>query len=168
MNKKRTSSKSSVAEVERLDRFADIPGVWLTIAGAAYYQVYYQELTEIDMKPSWVTALAFAEAEPGITQSQLSRRLKINRASAMALCNQLEERGYIERSKLARLNQTAIHATALGLEKLDAGCETEKRLSRRLLGDLGAAEQEKLVATLKKTAMLLSSEDFQPDANDDT
>ena len=157
----RNQSASDVADVELLRKFKDMPGVWITFAGAAYYGHYHEMLSEIGMKPSWVTALAFIEQYPGITQSELGRHLKINRASAMTVSNALEEMGLITREKVAKLNQTALHITASGEDKLAQSCRIESQISDALLSEHSPKERALLMKLLRSITLKLNNKHLE-------
>lgn len=155
-NRKRGAAGSSVADAHLIDRFSGTPGVWITMTGAAFYSLYYERLKAIDLKPALVTALGFIEQFPGITQSELGRKLKINRASAMAVANSLCELGLIEKSQLAKLNQSSLALTSLGELRLLEACEIEEKISEQVLCDMEQEERDALVQTLKRIARRVS------------
>lgn len=130
-------------------RFRDSTGVWLTFAGSAYYSLYRSRLAPLGIKPSWVTALAIIEQRPNITQSALGRELRINRASAMATCTQMEDVGLIVRTALAGRNQTGLTLTSLGRARLDASCEIEDTLAQTLLQDIARSDRQAFVKVLR-------------------
>lgn len=151
-NRKRGAAGSNLADAHLINRFSETPGVWITMTGAAFYSHYYEKLKAIHLKPSLVTALAFIEQFEGITQSELGRKMKINRASAMAVANTLSDLGFIEKSQVAKLNQSSLALTELGASSLEHACKIEQEISAQVLCDLTEEEREVLVRTLKQVA----------------
>lgn len=163
MRNPKKSSGSEVADVQMIDRFATTPGVWITITGAAYYASYYNQLAEIGLKPSWVTALAFIEQFDGITQSELGRRLKINRASAMSLSNSLNDANLIKKVQQAKLNQVALHLTYAGKIKLDEACAMEQQITAEVFASMSEDEVLDITNALKRIHSRLSSDSSSDD-----
>jgi len=145
-----------VADVAAIDRFASHIGVWLTYSGAAFYDRYKDLLVDIGLKPPWVTALAFVEQYPDITQSDLGRKLSINRASAMALAASLEEAKLVEREKGGLKNQACLRLTKVGLERLTAACRVEAELSAYLFAGISKQQTAELLALLKQITQIAS------------
>ncbi|WP_421848598.1 MarR family winged helix-turn-helix transcriptional regulator [Marinomonas sp.] len=156
MKKEKNQLVAQVADVHLIDKFSDRPGVWLSVTGSAYYQLYSQALSDIGLKPSWVTALALIEQFAGITQSELGRKLKINRASAMALATAMNDSDLITRTKLAKLNQTALNLSETGLNKLTQACDIETNISNQILENIDKMEREKFVTLLKELYRLMT------------
>lgn len=152
MKSEALKKQTRVPDANAIERFRDSTGVWLTFAGSAYYSLYRSRLAPLVMKPSWVTALAIIEQRPNITQSALGRELRINRASAMATCTQMEDAGLIVRTALSGRNQTGLTLTDFGRERLDASCRIEDGLAEALMEGIEQPDREVFVAVLRSVA----------------
>lgn len=137
-----------VPDPSRIRLFRNRPGVWLTIAGSAYLELYAERLAPLGLRPHLVTALAIVAERPGITQSALARALAINRASAMATATGLETAGLFVRSSLPGRKATALHLTPKGHAHLIEACALETELTGLLLGDIPASEMAIFLQTL--------------------
>jgi DNA-binding MarR family transcriptional regulator len=152
MNALLPQEKPRSPDAESIDRFRERPGVWLTFAGLAAYDLYRSRLVPIGLKPSWVTALAIIEQRPNITQSALGRDLCVNRASAMATSTQLESAGLILRTPLQGRNQTGLSITAEGRRRLDDACQIEESMMEALLKGISGRERKAFVDLLRTVA----------------
>lgn len=143
---------------ERVPDAATIPslagrvGVWLTFAGSAYLNLYAEHLRPLSLRPGWVIALAIIDQNPGITQSELGRRLRIGRASSMSLATMLEGTGLVSREALSGRKQTALRLTGSGRDKFQAACAIEDELHRLIVGELETVEQAELLKVLMAIA----------------
>lgn len=149
MNDETRQSTPRVPDADAIARFRERPGVWLTFAGAAVYQLYRSRLVPIGVKPGWVTAMAIIEQRPNITQSALGRELRINRASAMATCMRMEDAGLVIRTPLKGRNQTGLCLSVRGVESLGAACAIEAAMIDQLLEGVAKPEREALVDLLR-------------------
>ncbi|WP_226632116.1 MarR family winged helix-turn-helix transcriptional regulator [Novosphingobium profundi] len=143
------STVSSIPDVERIARFRDRPAVWLSYGGAAVLGAYRERLEPLGLRPSWVTALAIVEEKEGITQSGLARELRINRASAMAISQRMDEEGLVLREALPGRNRTGLTLTAKGEERLAQACAIERCMVEEWMGDIGEEDFEAFLRVLK-------------------
>lgn len=151
-----TSEKARVPDAEAIAGFRDRPGVWLTFAGSAFLMLYAERLVPLKLKPHWIVALAIISEQPRITQSALARALRINRASAMALCVTLEDSGYVSREALRGRKQTALTLTSLGEQKLAEACAISDDLVAATMDWLDAETRSTFVNVLKRVTDLAS------------
>jgi len=141
-----------VPDADAITRFRGSPGVWLTFAGSAVYELYSSRLVPIGLKPGWVTAMAIIEQQPNITQSALGRELRINRASSMATCTRMEAVGLVIRTPLKGRNQTGLRLSDKGLERFEEACAIEAQMIDQLLQGVTKPEREELIDVLRLIA----------------
>ncbi|WP_298287957.1 MarR family winged helix-turn-helix transcriptional regulator [Novosphingobium sp.] len=149
MKNENTQRTPRVPDADAILRFRNSPGVWLTFAGAAVYELYSSRLSPIGLKPSWVTAMAIIEQQPNITQSALGRELRINRASSMATCARMEEVGLVVRTPLKGRNQTGLCLSEEGLGRFKEACSIENALIDELLQGIAQPERHALIDLLR-------------------
>lgn len=112
---------------------------------------YVQRLGADETKPGLFSALALIAANPGISQTELSREIGFDKATVVALLDALERLGWAERRRSAddrrrhSLNVTKVGKAALGRLK-DLAMENEAA-AHAVLSD---AEQRQLYVLLDK------------------
>lgn len=151
-----TRDNGRVPDAQAIEGFRDRPGVWLTFAGSAFLMAYAERLLPLNLKPHWIIAMAIISERPRITQSALSRALRINRASAMALSVTLEDAGYVSREALAGRKQTALALTTLGRCKLTDAYAISDDLAVTTMDWLDAEQKSEFLNVLKRVTNLAS------------
>jgi DNA-binding MarR family transcriptional regulator len=93
-------AKAEEQAVEQTDVGAlnDILGFHIRLAHGAAYRHFTETFTDLGLTQKQVSALWLVSDHPGIGQSDLGRRLQMDRATVMAIVNRLAARGYVERS----------------------------------------------------------------------
>ena len=76
----------------------DILGFHIRLAHGAAYRHFTETFTDLGLTQKQVSALWLVSDHPGIGQSDLGRRLQMDRATVMAIVNRLAARGYVERN----------------------------------------------------------------------
>jgi DNA-binding MarR family transcriptional regulator len=76
----------------------DILGFHIRLAHGAAYRHFTETFADLGLTQKQVSALWLVSDHPGIGQSDLGRRLQMDRATVMAIVNRLAARGYVERS----------------------------------------------------------------------
>jgi len=96
-------------------------------------------LSDFDLSPAKMTALALIRDNPGCDQTTLGRALSINRSSAMKLVNLLADKGLVERQPGRDLRTNALMLLPEGarrLEKMFAMVQqSDARMTERLSAD---------------------------------
>ncbi|HEX7743583.1 MAG TPA: MarR family transcriptional regulator [Sphingobium sp.] len=92
-------------------------GFHIRLASAVVYQQFTQICGDLGLTQKQVAILWLIEEQPGIAQADIGRRLKMDRASVMAVINRLQDRKLLKRgvSEQDRRRQT--------LTLTQAGCE---------------------------------------------
>lgn len=80
-----------------IDPLKDYPGYALRRASAATMANLARRLSALDLRPTESTVLLVIDANPNITQSEISRMLDMASANTAPLVSRLEERDLIER-----------------------------------------------------------------------
>lgn len=77
----------------------DIVGFHIRLAHGAVYRHFMETFAHLDLTQKQVSVLWLVSDHPGIAQADLSRRLRMDRATVMAIVNRLQDRGYLERGR---------------------------------------------------------------------
>ncbi|HWU04438.1 MAG TPA: MarR family transcriptional regulator [Novosphingobium sp.] len=77
----------------------DIVGFHLRLAHGAVYRHFTESFAELNLTQKQVSVLWLVDDHPGIAQTGLSQRMRMDRATTMAIVNRLEARALLERGK---------------------------------------------------------------------
>ncbi len=77
----------------------DIVGFHIRLAHGAVYRHFTETFSELDLTQKQVSVLWLIDDHPGIAQTGLATRMRMDRATTMAIVNRLQERGYLKRGK---------------------------------------------------------------------
>lgn len=123
----------------------DIVGFHIRLAHGAVYRHFMETFAHLDLTQKQVSVLWLVSDHPGIAQTDLARRLRMDRATVMAIVNRLQDRGYLERgrSEVDKRRQTldllpAGHAALRAARKaiLDHEKWLKSRFTKREVGQL--------------------------------
>ena len=123
----------------------NIVGFHIRLAHGAVYRHFTETFSDLDLTQKQVSVLWLIDDHPDISQTDLAQRMRMDRATTMAIVNRLEAKGYLKRGKSPSdgrkqtLNLTAAGRKALSVSK-DAIAAHERWLKSRFT--------EKEVATL--------------------
>jgi DNA-binding MarR family transcriptional regulator len=129
----------------------NIVGFHIRLAHGAVYRHFTETFADLGLTQKQVSVLWLTDDHPGIAQTGLASRMRMDRATTMAIVNRLEERGYLERGKSTSdgrkqtLNLTDEGRKALAVAK-DAIRQHEEWLTSRYT----AAEVKKLIELLSR------------------
>jgi DNA-binding MarR family transcriptional regulator len=77
----------------------DILGFHIRLAHGAVYRHFTETFTDIDLTQKQVSVLWLVDDHPGIAQTDLAQRLRMDRATTMAIINRMQARHYLMRGK---------------------------------------------------------------------
>ncbi len=145
-----TQSKDSAPEDE-LGALHDILGFHIRLAHGAVYRHFTESFANLGLTQKQVSALWLVADRPGISQIDLGRRLRMDRATTMTIVNRLQDRDYMRREQSdSDRRKQALFLTDAGAGALaqakDCIAEHEKWLKSRFT----AGEVEKLVEMLTR------------------
>ncbi len=108
---------------EDIGEIRDIVGFHIRLAHGTVYRHFTETFTDLDLTQKQVSVLWLVDDHPDIAQTDLAQRMRMDRATTMAIINRLEAREYLVRGKSASdgrkqtLNLTALGRAALGTAK---------------------------------------------------
>lgn len=77
----------------------NIVGFHIRLAHGAVYRHFTETFTNLDLTQKQVSVLWLVDDHPDIAQTDLAHRMRMDRATTMAIVNRLEARGYLVRGK---------------------------------------------------------------------
>ena len=77
----------------------NIVGFHIRLAHGAVYRHFTETFAHLDLTQKQVSVLWLVDDHPGIAQTGLAQRMRMDRATTMAIVNRLESRGYLLRGK---------------------------------------------------------------------
>jgi len=121
--------------------------------GAHAASKFAERLTEIDLGPAHAGILRILAATPAITQQALANALRTLPSRLVALVDELEEKGLVER----RANENdrrshALHLTEKGRSTFQSLGRIAREHQKHLLAALSEEEQATLAELLQKVA----------------
>lgn len=77
----------------------DIVGFHIRLAYGAVYRHFMETFEHLDLTQKQVSVLWLVDDHPGIAQTDLAQRLRMDRATVMAIVNRLQDRKYLIRGR---------------------------------------------------------------------
>lgn len=105
----------------------NIVGFHIRLAHGAAYRHFMETFSHLDLTQKQVSVLWLIDDHPDIAQAGLAKRMRMDRATTMAIVKRLEQRGYVKRTK-SKIDgrKLALNLTAAGRKAL----KTAKRAIR--------------------------------------
>jgi DNA-binding MarR family transcriptional regulator len=88
-----------VDEPEDIGAINDILGFHIRLAHGACLRHFTETFTDLDLTQKQVSVLWLVDDHPGIAQTDLAQRLRMDRATTMAIINRLQAKHYLRRDK---------------------------------------------------------------------
>jgi DNA-binding MarR family transcriptional regulator len=126
----------------------DLLGYRLRLAQQAVFRDYAASVQ--GLSPGRVGLLIAIDANPGVTQSRLAEAVNRDRSTMVAVLDQLEARGLIERRRGADRRTNGLWLTRAGRALLARALRSIARHEQRIAARLTAAERRQLLELLGK------------------
>jgi DNA-binding MarR family transcriptional regulator len=88
-----------VAGDEDIGEIRNIVGFHIRLAHGAVYRHFTETFSHLDLTQKQVSVLWLVDDHPDIAQTDLAQRMRMDRATTMAIVNRLQSRGYLVRGK---------------------------------------------------------------------
>lgn len=135
----------------RLEQLYWRPGFLLRRAHQLSAGIFEHECSTPGLTPAQFSALTVLGCAEGIDQSTLARALGFDRVTTLHLLRGLQLRGLVQRAQAAHhARRLSLALTARGREMLQQAADPAQRAMRRQLAPLTPAEQDQLLALLRK------------------
>jgi DNA-binding MarR family transcriptional regulator len=121
---------------EDIGAIRDIVGFHIRLAHGAVYRHFTETFADLELTQKQVSVLWLVDDHPDISQTDLAQRMRMDRATTMAIVNRLQARSYLVRGQSANdgrkqtLNLTDAGRKALIVAK-EAIAEHERWLKSR-------------------------------------
>jgi len=132
-----------------LSHLASFAGYRLRRAQISVFDDFIAEASALDLRPAQFSALVVIDANPGSKQSEIAHALGIKSTNFVAMVNELEARGLVERRASDRRSY-ALHLTAAGQQLLGEMERRHAKVERRYDALLGPDGRETLYVLLDK------------------
>lgn len=121
---------------EDIGEIRDIVGFHIRLAHGAVYRHFTETFSELGLTQKQVSVLWLVDDHPDIAQTDVAQRMRMDRATTMAIVNRLEARGYLVRGKSRTdARKQTLNLTPAGRETLvtakEAIVEHERWLKSR-------------------------------------
>jgi DNA-binding MarR family transcriptional regulator len=84
---------------EDIGEIQNIVGFHIRLAHGAVYRHFTETFADLDLTQKQVSVLWLIDDHPDIAQTDLATRMRMDRATTMAIVNRLQARGYLVRGK---------------------------------------------------------------------
>lgn len=146
-----TMTTPHVAGDEDIGEIRNIVGFHIRLAHGAVYRHFTESFSHLDMTQKQVSVLWLVDDHPDIAQTDLARRMRMDRATTMAIVNRLENRGFLVRgqSRSDGRKQT-LNLTDSGRKALRTAKSAIHKHERWLKSRFSAKEVAKLLELLTR------------------
>jgi DNA-binding MarR family transcriptional regulator len=94
-----TTTTPHVDGDEDIGEISNIVGFHIRLAHGAVYRHFTERFAHIELTQKQVSVLWLVDDHANIAQTDLAKRMRMDRATTMAIVNRLESRGYVVRGK---------------------------------------------------------------------
>ena len=94
-----TITTPHVAGDEDIGEIRNIVGFHIRLAHGAVYRHFTETFADLELTQKQVSVLWLVDDHPDIAQTDLAQRMRMDRATTMAIVNRLESRNYLVRGK---------------------------------------------------------------------
>jgi DNA-binding MarR family transcriptional regulator len=136
---------------EDIGEIQNIVGFHIRLAHGAVYRHFTETFSHLDMTQKQVSVLWLVDDHPGVAQTDLAKRMRMDRATTMAIVNRLEARGYIVRGKSqSDGRKQTLRLTAAGRKSLGVAKAAIQQHEQWLKSRFTDKEVQKLIALLTR------------------
>ena len=138
-------------KVDDLGELSAILGFHIRLAHGAVYRHFTETFADLDLTQKQVSALWLIGDRPGVSQIELGRRLRMDRATTMTIVNRLQDRAYVRRERSdSDGRKQALFLTDAGIAALGEAKHCIAEHEAWLKARFSDAEVEKLVEMLAR------------------
>ena len=146
-----TINTPHVAGDEDIGEIRNIVGFHIRLAYGAVYRHFTETFADLDLTQKQVSVLWLVDDHPDIAQTDLSNRMRMDRATTMAIVNRLESRRYLVRGKsISDGRKQTLNLTHLGRKALVTAKAAIRQHEQWLKARFTAREVAKLIELLTR------------------
>jgi DNA-binding MarR family transcriptional regulator len=136
---------------EDIGEIRDIVGFHIRLAHGAVYRHFTETFNDIDLTQKQVSVLWLVDDHPDIAQTDLAARMRMDRATTMAIVNRLEAKSYLVRGKSPDDGRKqTLNLTGAGRKALDVAKNAIREHEDWLKSRFTEKEVEKLIELLTR------------------
>lgn len=136
---------------EDIGEIRNIVGFHIRLAHGAVYRHFTETFEHIDLTQKQVSVLWLVDDHPDIAQTDLAQRMRMDRATTMAIVNRLQARGYLVRGKSPTDGRKqTLNLTAAGREALRSAKTAIQDHEKWLKSRFTAKEVDQLIEMLTR------------------
>jgi DNA-binding MarR family transcriptional regulator len=140
-----------VAGDEDIGEIRNIVGFHIRLAHGAVYRHFTETFAHLDLTQKQVSLLWLIYDHPDIAQTDLAHRMRMDRATTMAIVNRLQSRGYLVRGKSQTDGRKqTLNLTASGRRALVTAKAAIRQHERWLKSRFSVREIAKLIELLTR------------------
>jgi DNA-binding MarR family transcriptional regulator len=129
----------------------DIVGFHIRLAHGAAYRHFTESFSELDLTQKQVSVLWLVDDHPDIAQTDLAQRMRMDRATTMAIINRLEAKKFLVRGKSASdARKQTLNLTDAGRKMLVVAKDAIRQHEAWLTSRFTEAEVKKLIEMLTR------------------
>ena len=134
-----------------IGEIADIVGFHIRLAHGAVYRHFTETFEHLDLTQKQVSVLWLVADHPDISQTDLAKLMRMDRATTMAIVNRLQGRGYLVRgqAKNDKRRQT-LNLTDAGYKMLGVAKQAIQDHEKWLKSRFTEGEVDQLIALLAR------------------
>jgi DNA-binding MarR family transcriptional regulator len=136
---------------EDIGEIKDILGFHIRLAYGTVYRHFMETFAELDLTQKQVSVLWLVDDHPDIAQTDLAHRLRMDRATTMAIVNRLQARSYLVRGQsLSDKRKQTLNLSEKGRAVLGTAKEAIRAHETWLKARFTDAEVTKLIELLER------------------
>lgn len=136
---------------EDIGELRDIVGFHIRLAYGAVYRHFTESFSHLNLTQKQVSVLWLIDDHDDIAQTDLATRMRMDRATTMAVVNRLQGRGFIVRGKSATDGRKqTLHITPAGEKALVVAKDAIRRHEDWLKARFKPKETEQLIEMLTR------------------
>jgi DNA-binding MarR family transcriptional regulator len=136
---------------EDIGEIRDIVGFHIRLAHGAVYRHFTETFSDLELTQKQVSVLWLVDDHPDISQTDLAQRMRMDRATTMAIVNRLQARGYLVRGQSANDGRKqTLNLTDAGRKALIVAKEAIAEHERWLKSRFSDREVEQLIEMLAR------------------
>lgn len=140
-----------VAGDDDIGEIQNIVGFHIRLAHGAVYRHFMETFSHLDLTQKQVSVLWLVGDHPNIAQAGLAKRMRMDRATTMAIVKRLEARGYLKRTKSKTDGRKlALNLTAAGRNALKTAKQAIREHERWLKSRFTDKETRQLIEYLTR------------------
>jgi DNA-binding MarR family transcriptional regulator len=136
---------------EDIGEIQNIVGFHIRLAHGAAYRHFMETFAHLDLTQKQVSVLWLVDDHPDIAQTGLAKRMRMDRATTMAIVKRLESRKYIRRARSKTDGRKlALNLTAAGRKALKEAKQAIREHERWLNARFTKKETRQLIELLTR------------------